>query len=116
MLLLLHANMKAEKIPHLRTILFAGEVFPMKYLKQLADLLPNVELFNLYGPTETNVCTYYHVERELDRRSELLHKSIDIEHDVRMALMPPAPQPGQPGQQMAPPQGQPPAQANPYGQ
>ncbi len=64
MLLLLHANMKAEKLPHLRTILFAGEVFPMKYLKQLADLLPNVELFNLYGPTETNVCTYYHVERE----------------------------------------------------
>jgi amino acid adenylation domain-containing protein len=64
MLLLLHANMKAEKIPQLRTILFAGEVFPMKYLRQLADLLPNVELFNLYGPTETNVCTFYHVERE----------------------------------------------------
>ena len=64
MLLLLHTNMKAEKIPHLRTILFAGEVFPMKYLKQLAELLPNVDLFNLYGPTETNVCTYYKVERE----------------------------------------------------
>jgi amino acid adenylation domain-containing protein len=63
MLLLLHANMKAERLPHLRTILFAGEVFPMKYLRQLADLLPKVELFNLYGPTETNVCTYYHVER-----------------------------------------------------
>ena len=64
MLLLLHANMKAEKLPHLRTILFAGEVFPMKYLRQLADLLPSIELYNLYGPTETNVCTYYHVERE----------------------------------------------------
>src|SRR5271165_3164559 len=64
MLLLLHANLKAEKLPHLRTILFAGEVFPMKYLRQLADLLPQVELFNLYGPTETNVCTYYHVERK----------------------------------------------------
>jgi amino acid adenylation domain-containing protein len=64
MLLLLHADMKAAKLPHLRTVLFAGEVFPMKYLRQLADLLPNVELFNLYGPTETNVCTYYHVERE----------------------------------------------------
>jgi amino acid adenylation domain-containing protein len=64
MLLLLHANLTPEKIPHLRTILFAGEVFPMKYLRQLAELLPNVELFNLYGPTETNVCTYYKVERE----------------------------------------------------
>jgi acyl-coenzyme A synthetase/AMP-(fatty) acid ligase len=64
MLLLLHANMAAEKLPHLRTILFAGEVFPMKYLRQLTDLLPAIELYNLYGPTETNVCTYYHVERE----------------------------------------------------
>jgi amino acid adenylation domain-containing protein len=64
MLLLLHANLKAEKLPHLRTILFAGEVFPMKYLKQLSELLPNVDLYNLYGPTETNVCTYYRVERE----------------------------------------------------
>jgi amino acid adenylation domain-containing protein len=63
-LLLLHADLKAEKLGHLRTILFAGEVFPMKYLKQLADLLPAVELDNLYGPTETNVCTYYRVDRE----------------------------------------------------
>jgi acyl-coenzyme A synthetase/AMP-(fatty) acid ligase len=63
-LLLLHADLKAEKVPHLRTILFAGEVFPMKYLKQLAELLPAVELQNLYGPTETNVCTYYKVDRE----------------------------------------------------
>ncbi|MGA3347988.1 MAG: amino acid adenylation domain-containing protein [Candidatus Sulfotelmatobacter sp.] len=63
-LLLLHADLKAERLPHLRTILFAGEVFPMKYLKQLAELLPAVELDNLYGPTETNVCTYYRVERD----------------------------------------------------
>ena len=62
-LLLLHGNLKAENIPCLRTVLFAGEVFPMKYLRQLAELLPNVELYNLYGPTETNVCTYYKVER-----------------------------------------------------
>src|SRR5580704_15906439 len=63
-LLLLHADLKAGKLPHLRTILFAGEVFPMKYLKQLAELLPAVDLENLYGPTETNVCTYYKVDRE----------------------------------------------------
>jgi amino acid adenylation domain-containing protein len=63
-LLLLHANLKAEKLTKLRLILFAGEVFPMKYLRQLADLLPHVELQNLYGPTETNVCTYYEVERD----------------------------------------------------
>jgi amino acid adenylation domain-containing protein len=63
-LLLLHADLKAEKLSNLRTILFAGEVFPMKYLKQLAELLSTVDLENLYGPTETNVCTYYKVDRE----------------------------------------------------
>jgi acyl-coenzyme A synthetase/AMP-(fatty) acid ligase len=64
-LILLHANLNAEKLAKLRLILFAGEVFPMKYLQQLANLLPHVELQNLYGPTETNVCTYYRVERDL---------------------------------------------------
>lgn len=61
-LLLLHANLQREKLARLRTILFAGEVFPMKYLRQLVELLPGVDFYNLYGPTETNVCTYYKVE------------------------------------------------------
>src|SRR5450432_525489 len=64
MLLLLHARMTAQKLKSVRTLLFAGEVFPMKYLRQLAELAPHVDLYNLYGPTETNVCTYYKVERE----------------------------------------------------
>jgi len=61
-LLLLHANLQRKKLSRLRAILFAGEVFPMKYLRQLVDLLPGVEFYNLYGPTETNVCTYYKVD------------------------------------------------------
>jgi len=70
--LLLHGNMKAEKLAKMRVLLFAGEVFPMKYLKQLADFLPNVALYNLYGPTETNVCTYYLVDRERLKTQEKL--------------------------------------------
>jgi amino acid adenylation domain-containing protein len=71
-LLLLHANLDAAKLSHLRIVLFAGEVFPMKYLQQLAKLLPHIELYNLYGPTETNVCTYYKVERDrLDAMDKL---------------------------------------------
>ncbi len=62
-LLLLHGNLIAEKLHKLRIVLFAGEVFPMKYLRDLANLLPHVDLYNLYGPTETNVCTYYKVDR-----------------------------------------------------
>ena len=33
-----------RSLQRLRIILFAGEVFPMKYLRQLAELLPQVEL------------------------------------------------------------------------
>ncbi len=47
----------------LRAILFAGEVFPTKYLARLMQLLPHVRFVNLYGPTETNVCTWYEVPR-----------------------------------------------------
>jgi len=64
MLLLLHGRLTPEKLKSLRTILFAGEVFPMKYLRQLAEVSQETDLYNLYGPTETNVCTYYKVERE----------------------------------------------------
>ena len=58
-----HGKLTKERFPKLRTILFAGEVFPIKHLQKLAELLPDVELYNLYGPTETNVCTYYPVDR-----------------------------------------------------
>lgn len=45
----------------LRLVLFAGEVFPIKYLKLLTTIWKYPKYFNLYGPTETNVCTYYDV-------------------------------------------------------
>src|SRR5215467_14621 len=64
MLLLLHGRVTPAKLSSLRVILFAGEVFPMKYLRQLAEVSTTSDLYNLYGPTETNVCTYYKVERE----------------------------------------------------
>jgi amino acid adenylation domain-containing protein len=48
----------AGRMPTLRLVLFAGEVFPTPYLRRLMDALPVARLCNLYGPTETNVCTY----------------------------------------------------------
>ena len=45
----------------LRLILFAGEVFPVVHLRSLKRQLPRLRYFNLYGPTETNVCTYYEI-------------------------------------------------------
>ena len=61
-LLLTHGRLADRALPHLRLILFAGEVFPIKYLRALMQLLPQARFFNLYGPTETNVCTYYEVK------------------------------------------------------
>jgi amino acid adenylation domain-containing protein len=49
--------------PRLRTVLFAGEVFAPRYLYALMDLVPHARFYNLYGPTETNVCTYFEVPR-----------------------------------------------------
>ena len=45
----------------LRMVLFAGEVFPVKHLRALKNLIPHPRYLNLYGPTETNVCTFYEI-------------------------------------------------------
>src|SRR5256885_14285765 len=39
----------------------SGEVFPPKYLRRLMALAPQARCANLYGPTETNVCTWLEV-------------------------------------------------------
>jgi amino acid adenylation domain-containing protein len=61
--LILHGDLEHHSLKSLRLILFAGEPFAIKYLRQLAEIVPSAELYNLYGPTETNVCTYYRVDR-----------------------------------------------------
>src|SRR5207253_2185619 len=44
----------------LRAVLFAGEPFPITYVRRLAAWT-GARLLNLYGPTETNVCTCHEV-------------------------------------------------------
>jgi L-proline---[L-prolyl-carrier protein] ligase len=46
----------------LRALLFAGEPFPVKHLRALREQWPDIRFLNLYGPTETNVCTYHEVD------------------------------------------------------
>jgi acyl-coenzyme A synthetase/AMP-(fatty) acid ligase len=60
-LLVLYGNLAAHDLSCLRAIIFAGEVFPVKYLRQLMAALPQARYLNWYGPTETNVCTSYEV-------------------------------------------------------
>lgn len=63
-LLVLYGNLEAHNLSGLRAIIFAGEVFPTKYLRQLMGALPDRRHLNWYGPTETNVCTCYEVKPE----------------------------------------------------
>jgi amino acid adenylation domain-containing protein len=60
-LLVLYGNLAVHDLSCLRAIIFAGEVFPVKYLRQLMAALPQARYLNWYGPTETNVCTSYEV-------------------------------------------------------
>ena len=43
------------------TVIFAGEVFPIKHVRTMRKRWPKLRLLNYYGPTETNVCTSYEV-------------------------------------------------------
>ncbi|HTP28708.1 MAG TPA: amino acid adenylation domain-containing protein, partial [Anaeromyxobacteraceae bacterium] len=62
LLLMLENGCLAERgAPSLRTVFFAGEVFPVKHLVRAMGAIPNARFFNLFGPTETNVCTAYEV-------------------------------------------------------
>jgi amino acid adenylation domain-containing protein len=55
----------------LRLVLFAGEVFPVKQLRRLVKQWPSPVYYNLYGPTETNVCTFAQVPTPIpDERTE----------------------------------------------
>lgn len=45
----------------LRMVFFAGEVFPIPQYMALRAFWGKPRYFNLYGPTETNVCTWYEV-------------------------------------------------------
>jgi amino acid adenylation domain-containing protein len=60
-LLVRYGGLSKQMLASLRLILFAGEVFPNKYLSELMHFAPRAKFYNLFGPTETNVCTFYEV-------------------------------------------------------
>lgn len=69
------ANWKALdffQLDDLRTILFAGEVMPVKHLNYWRKHYPNALFANLFGPTETtDICTYYVVNRDFSESDSL---------------------------------------------
>jgi amino acid adenylation domain-containing protein len=69
-LLLTRGAIAERDLSALRWVLFAGEVFPVKHLRELMQVLPTPRYANLYGPTETNVVTWYEVPDLDEKRVE----------------------------------------------
>ncbi|WP_178989427.1 amino acid adenylation domain-containing protein [Winogradskyella schleiferi] len=74
--LLLNGLIEEKNMSSLRWVLFGGEVFPNKYIKQLISLWPNAKFSNVYGPAEVNQCTYFNID-----------KSFKFENDLPLGLV-----------------------------
>ena len=61
MLMLETGGLVERGAPSLRAVYFAGEVFPLKHLRRTMQAIPQARFWNLFGPTETNVCLAYEV-------------------------------------------------------
>jgi acyl-coenzyme A synthetase/AMP-(fatty) acid ligase len=57
----LRGNLEERDLSSIRWVLFAGEVFPEKHLRRIMQQLPDARFSHVYGSTEINVCTYYHL-------------------------------------------------------
>ncbi len=47
----------------LRWVIFGGEIFTVKYLKELMLKWPHARFSNSYGPAEINQCTFYNLDK-----------------------------------------------------
>lgn len=62
--LLEKGDLEGKDFSNLRWVLFAGEVFITKHLQELVKTWSNANFSNIYGPAETNQCTYYHFDNK----------------------------------------------------
>ena len=59
-------------LSHIKTVIFGGEVMPIKQLKAWQKAIPDAIYINGYGSTEiTDGCTYYIVNREFNENDIL---------------------------------------------
>lgn len=96
MLLLRQGALAPGCFPDLRLVLFAGEVFPAPALRALMAEVPAARFVNLYGPTETNVCTWHEVrEPPADDEHVPIGRAIP---GVRTVVLTSAGEPAPPGE------------------
>lgn len=83
-------------LPALKTVAFAGEVMPNLQLNIWRKALPGRLFANLYGPTETDVCTCYIADRAFTDSEPLpIGKPID---NMRVLILDAQGQPVPPGE------------------
>lgn len=75
-----HGGIDRRRLAALRLVLFAGEVFPVASLRKLMQQVPHARFVNLYGPTETNVCTYHVLAGVPDEGMDAIPLGIPCEH------------------------------------
>jgi amino acid adenylation domain-containing protein len=69
--ILSHPRALIFQLRSIKALVYAGEVFPYKYLNELRRALPETRVYNFYGPTETNVITAHRLADP--SRGELTH-------------------------------------------
>jgi amino acid adenylation domain-containing protein len=62
----LRGDLEKRDLSSIRWVLFAGETFPEKHLRRIRQQLPGARFSHVYGSTEVNVCTYYHLPETSD--------------------------------------------------
>ena len=86
-LLVEYGQENEQNFSALRLVFFAGEVFPVKHLRAVMAMWPKPRYLNLYGPTETNVCTYYEIPAQFPpERTEPFSIGKDCSGDVGMVV------------------------------
>lgn len=58
-----HGGIEHRDMTSLKWVLFSGEVFPTKHLRNLMKQWRFATFSNIYGPTELNQCTFYHLTK-----------------------------------------------------
>jgi amino acid adenylation domain-containing protein len=71
-LLATYKDLETCDLSSMRLVLFAGEPFPLKYLRLLQKAMPGARFCNMYGQTEANSSTYYWVDQLLGENTEKL--------------------------------------------
>jgi len=88
-----------RQLAGLRLVLFAGETCPLSTLQTMLELAPQARYANLYGPTETNVCTYHEIQpADLKRPSLPIGRAVPGVSAWAMATPSRQADPGEPGE------------------